>query len=383
VNDGERYRVALLDWLGCAAGGTGEPTARAARAAGEGLLERVAAAGCAGHVLDFDDTYTPGLVHASAPVAPAVLLLASELGRDLGTALAAFTVGWEATAALARAGHPALYERGWHPTAVCGTVGAAIGSAQLLELDGEAARSAAALALLRAGGLRAAFGSPGKAIQVGGAAAAGLHAARLAAGGARAPLDAVARGPAGYEHAFGGRWATPDGPPSVRENWIKAYPCCLGTHSPIEAALAVRESGRADGQLTVVVHPVARQAAAHDDVEDGLQAKFSIPYLVAFALLHGAPRARDFDSVDPSTRALARESITVAVDPQLGEMEALIATGGETLARVETALGSPARPMDGQALAAKLHGLAGDRLDGVLDDPAAPAATVVAAAGLG
>src|SRR5437762_13875097 len=98
----ERYRVALLDWLACAAAGTAHPAARAARAAGRGLLERVAAAGCAGHVLDFDDTYEPGLVHASAPVAPAALLLAAELGHDLGEALAAFTAGWEATAAFAR-----------------------------------------------------------------------------------------------------------------------------------------------------------------------------------------------------------------------------------------------------------------------------------------
>jgi 2-methylcitrate dehydratase PrpD len=382
VNDGERYRIALLDWLGCATAGGEEPPARAARAAGDGLLDRVTAAGCAGHVLDYDDTYTPGLVHASAPVAPAVLLLGAELGRDLETVLDAFAAGWEATAALARAGHPALYERGWHPTAVCGTVGAAIASSRLLDLDRDAARSAAALALLRAGGLRAAFGSPGKALQVGGAAAAGLQAARLVAGGARAPLDTVAHGPAGYEHAFGGRWAEPDGPPAVRENWIKAYPCCLGTHSPIEAAVALRERGRPDGPITVVVHPVARQAATHDDATDGLQAKFSIPYLVAFALLHGAPGAGDFAAVDDSARTLARESITVALDPRLGEMEARIDAHGETLARVETALGSPARPMDADELAAKLHGLAGGRLDGALDDLTAPAAAVVAAGGL-
>ena len=122
----ERYRVALLDWLACAAAGAAEPASRAARTAGSGLLGRVAAAGCAGHVLDYDDTYTPGLVHASAPVAPAALLCAADLGRDLEAVLGAYASGFEATAGLARASHPALYERGWHPTAVCGTVGAAV-----------------------------------------------------------------------------------------------------------------------------------------------------------------------------------------------------------------------------------------------------------------
>jgi 2-methylcitrate dehydratase PrpD len=347
------------------------------------LLERVAAAGCAGHVLDYDDTYTPGLVHASAPVAPAGLLLAAELGADLGAALEAYAAGFEMTATLARAGHPALYERGWHPTAVCGTVGAAVAAARLLELDERRTKSAIALSLLRAGGLRAAFGSHGKAIQVGTAAAAGLHAARLAAAGADAPLQPLARGPAGFEQAFGASWPrdmTGDST-AVLENWIKAYPCCLATHSPIEAALAVRHAGVPE-RLTVVVHPLARQAAAHDEVFDGLQAKFSIPYLTAFALLRGVPGRESFDALDPEIQRLAHDAVTVAVDPGLGEMEARIEVDGEIIARVEAALGSPGRPMDEERLAAKLRELAGERLDGALADLTVPASSPITAAGI-
>jgi 2-methylcitrate dehydratase PrpD len=380
VTDADLYRVALLDWLACAAAGSTEPAARAARAAGDGLLERVVAAGCAGHVLDYDDTYEPGLVHASAPVAPAALLLAAGLGRDLGAALEAFAAGWEATAGLARASHPALYERGWHPTAVCGTVGAAVASAKILELDAGGASAATALAILRASGLRAAFGSHGKAIQVGAAAAAGLHAARLAEAGAVAPLEEIAVGQAGFEAAYGGTWVEPASGHAIRENWIKAYPCCLGTHAPIEAAVML--DGRDADPLAVAVHPVAREAAALDDVADGLQAKFSIPYLVAFTILHGPPGVRDFDRVDPDARALARERVTVSVDPQLGEMEARIDVAGETVARVDRPLGSPARPMDATRLRHKVDELAGKRLDGVLDDLATPAGATVAAAGL-
>ena len=258
----ERYRVALLDWLACATAGAAEHAARAARAAGDGLLERVAAAGCAGHVLDYDDTYTPGLVHASAPVAPAALLLAAALGRDLESALAAYAAGFEMTAGVARGSHPELYERGFHPTAVCGTAGAALASARILDLDERRTDNAIALSLLRAGGLRAAFGSQGKAIQVGTAAAAGVHAAQLAAAGAEAPLDSLAHGAAGFEQAFGATWPDPARfeAQAVVENWIKAYPCCLATHSPIEAAVAIGKSETLPDRLTVVVHPVARQA---------------------------------------------------------------------------------------------------------------------------
>src|SRR5207249_2396031 len=125
----------MLDWLACASAGRREPAARAATALGTGLDERVAAAGTAGHVLDFDDTYTPGLAHLSAPTAPAALVLGAELGSSVGDVLAAYAAGFEVMGALAEANHPALYERGWHPTAVCGAVGAAVAAGGLLGLS--------------------------------------------------------------------------------------------------------------------------------------------------------------------------------------------------------------------------------------------------------
>jgi 2-methylcitrate dehydratase PrpD len=381
MNAPERYRIALLDWLACAAGGSTQPAARAARSAGDGLLERVTWAGCAGHVLDYDDTYSPGLVHASAPVAPVALLLGAELERDIEAVLDAYAAGFEATAALARAGHPRLYERGWHPTAVCGTAGAAVAAARLMALSEERTEAAVALALLRAGGMRAAFGSDGKALQVGMAAAAGLHAARIAEAGARVPLDAVAAGPTGFEGVFGAAWPAGARDPAVHENWIKAYPCCLATHSVIEAALQLRDGRPVPAAATVVVHPLARSAAALDAVSDGLQAKFSISYLAAFTLQHGAPRLSDFDRVDDAARALSRR-ISVQTDAALAEMEACVEVAGLPRARVASPLGSPGRPMDARRLREKLHELADDRLDGALDDSSTPASALVAAAGL-
>jgi 2-methylcitrate dehydratase PrpD len=385
VTDDERYRTALLDWLACAAGGARERAVWTARAAGDGLLARTTAAGAAGHVLDYDDTFSPGIIHGSACAAPAALVLGASLGADVAAVLDAYAAGFEAACAVARASHPQLYDGGWHPTAVCGTVGAAVAAARLLgiEAGGAGARSAVALALLRAGGLRGAFGSDGKSLQVGMAASAGVHAAKLAAVGAQVPLDAVTSGPAGFDRAFAARWATPaDGPPAVRENWIKRYPCCLATHSTIEAVSELRAAG--GEELAVTVHPLARKAAALDDVSDGLEAKFSIPYLAAFTLLHGPPAVGSFADVDPCARALARSAVALEVDDSLGEWEARASAGdrGETV-RVEWALGSPQRPLDACALSEKLRELAGDRLAGALDDPARPAADLLAAAGLG
>ena len=381
ANSRDAYRPALLDWLACAHRGAREPAARAAAAAGDGLLERVAAAGTAGHVLDFDDTYAPGLAHLSAATAPAALGLGAELDADVGTVLDAYAAGFEAMGALARACHPALYGGGWHPTAVCGTAGAAVAAAHLLELDTPRTRTAIALALLRAGGLRAAFGSDGKALQVGLAAAAGVQAARLAAAGARVDTAAIAGGRGGFAEAFGvatdagtlGAMLATRG--AIDENWIKAYPCCLQTHGAIDAALLAGVGGPPprDTVIIVTVHPISRQAAALDGVRDALEAKFSIPYLTAYALLHGPPGLDAFEDLYIDAAALGAR-IAVRTDAALGADEARLAFDGEVVARVRRPRGCPPDVLDAAARAAKVAALAADALNGALDDDARPAA---------
>jgi 2-methylcitrate dehydratase PrpD len=355
------HRTALLDWLGCAVGGRDHRAARAARMLGDGLFERIAAAGTAGHVLDYDDTYLPGLAHLSAPVAPVALLLGAERGATIGEALDAFADGFEFAGRLTAANHPELRAPGWHPTAVAGAPAAALAAARLLGLDEERTAHALRFALLQAAGLRAAFGSDGKSVQVGRAAAAGAAAARLAEAGALASAD-VERGEAGFEDAYRARWVEPgsNDPPAVSENWIKAYPCCLQTHGAIECA--ERVGSPPEGALTVLAHPVSRQAAGYDAVETSLQAKFSIPYTTAFTLLHGGPKVDDFAALDPEAQALAAR-ITVRTDLALGESEFALLAGDEELARVDAARGSPLHPLSEEDLRAKVHDLAGDRFD--------------------
>lgn len=361
------HASAFLDWMACAVGGREEPAARAARSLGEGAGERVAALGTAGHVLDFDDTHAPSLAHLSAPTAPAALVVGAELGASVGEVLDAYAAGFEAMGALAAANHPRIRERGWHPTSVCGVAGAAVAAAALLGADRE---QAVRLALLRAGGLHAAFGSDGKALQVGLAAADGVRAARLAALGARAS-DEVYRG---FEQSFGAVWAEEGERTAVGENWIKAYPCCLQTHSAIEAAASL---GAVPAEpIEVVVHPVSLRTAWRLDVSSGLEAKFSIPYLTALTLLHGPPTVDSFGAVDPDARALGAR-IAVATDESLAESEAVLTAAGEEVARVRAALGSPARPMSEAQLAAKVRALAGSRLDGAVSDRSRPATEVL------
>jgi 2-methylcitrate dehydratase PrpD len=355
-----RYATALLDWLACAARGAREPAARAARELGD----PVAFAGTAGHVLDFDDAYLPGLAHLTAPTAPAALVVAAERGASVADALAAYAQGFEAMGAIARASHTTLYDRGWHPTAVCGGVGAAVAAAALLDAPRE---DAVAIALLRAAGLLATFGSDGKALQVGLAAASGVAAARLSGAGARVSLDDAA---SGFGQVTGGTYAEPDpgAPPAIEENWIKPWPCCLQTHAAIEAA--DRLAGEEPEDLAVTVNPLALQAAQQGpEPATGLQAKFSIPYLTAYTLLHGPPTVASFEGVDAAAVGRAKR-IEVTSDASLGHSELFLHAGGTELVRIEAALGSPQRPLGVADLQAKVEDLGGPPL-GDLDRPAA------------
>jgi 2-methylcitrate dehydratase PrpD len=370
------YQVAFTDWLACACAGADQRAARAMRAVGDDLITDVAFAGTAGHVLDFDDTFSDGVAHVSAACAPAALVVAARLGLSLRAALDAYAEGFEAMAAVAQASHPALYDAGWHPTAVCGPIGAAVVSARLLGLAAAGREHAVALALLRAGGTRGPFGSDGKAIQVGLAAAAGVQAALLAQAGATVDPRAI-HGPLGFEAVLGATWAAPDTTGrrrAIDRNWIKLYPSCLGTHSPIELAAGARTSGTGlDGErIEVVVDPVGRQAAHLDIVDDALSAKFSIAYCVAHTLIHGEPGVGDFASVDAAARERSR-GIELHVDRSLPQFGAVLRVAGSELGRVPCPRGAPDRPAAAEDLAGKLSDLAGGRLDGLLDDLDAPA----------
>src|SRR5581483_369151 len=253
-------------------------------------------------------------------------------------------------------------------------------------LTDEERANAIALALLRTGGARGAFGSDGKAIQVGAAAAAGVRAALLARGGAKVNERALT-GPVGFEEVFGARLppgGDAGGRPAIERAWIKLHPSCLGTHSPIEAAARLRaENGEWGGTppLRVTVHPTARRAAHLDLAGDGLEAKFSIPYCVAHTLIHGPPRRRDFEAVKPPVLELSRQ-IDVEVDASLPEFGAVLDAEGRELKRIAAPSGSPERPISANELASKVEDLAGAALEGVLVDLDAPAAGALDAAGL-
>jgi 2-methylcitrate dehydratase PrpD len=392
----------LLDWSGVALAGSRLPAAEIAYEVGVslggggdspvvgrkgGLSPPFAALanGIAAHVLDYDDTFNPGLttVHGSAPVWPAALAADHDRRVDGMTALLALIAGFEVQTRVALAAGPAHYEAGWHVTGTVGHLGAAVAVAKALRLDVPRIVAALGSAGTQAAGIKAVYGSMGKALHAGKAAMDGLLAAHLAAGGytsttqivegRRGFLEVLTTGavPERAVEGLGLRWL-------LLEDGFKAYACGSLTHPAIDAVLRLREIHglRPDdvAAIEVQAHDYVTSTTGNPDPRTGLEAKFSVHHCVAVALIDGAARLAQFTDervVDPEVVAVRRR-VTVSVDPAVAKDAARVRMrlrDGRVVERfIEHNRGTPGNPMSDRELSEKFLDLAGPVVGGAAAD---------------
>lgn len=252
--------------------------------------------GVAAHVLDYDDVTLDG--HPSAVLVPAILAQGEALGSSGAQMLTAYAAGYEVWAELLVREPVPLHQKGWHPTAVRGTVAAAAACSRLRGLDAEATGTALAVAGSMAGGLVANFGTMTKCFQVGRAAQSGVLAARLAAAGLTAATDALEHR-SGFLAAF-----SPGGAPLLgraldrgAKQWhlvrqglnVKRYPICYATHRAIDAAIDLASahdlSPAQVESIRVATGKMQMLMLRNDRPRSALEAKFSMPFAMASALV--------------------------------------------------------------------------------------------------
>ena len=361
-----------------AAGGEALVLGTARRA---GCLDAALLNGVAAHVLDYDNTGTHMGGHVSAVMVPALLAAAEAFDCSGEDVLVAHTAGYETGAQIGRAVNPLHSEKGWHPTATVGVFAVAAACARLLRLTVEQTETALAMSTSLAAGNKANFGTMTKSLHVGQCARSGLMAALLARKGFSANTDAFAH-KQGYFNLFNG--AGNFHAERVLETWgapldivepgasYKLYPCCYSTHSPIEATLnLVREHGpfKAD-DIARVDSWTAAPRLAHTDrpqPKSGLEAKFSVQYCVARALLDGRVLLRDFEADalrEPAVQSLlARVFATPHFDGQFepgqgfaAEVKITFKDGRSVSSRVLRPLGrTSANPIPPEQLTAKFE----------------------------
>jgi 2-methylcitrate dehydratase PrpD len=343
----DRARIAFIDTIGVMLAGSHEEVAHivaemvkaeasAPQATVVGTSLRASpqlaalANGVAAHAMDYDLTYISG--QAIAAVVPAILPLAESTGATPAEAIAAYVIGAEIGGRVTRANFKASSVGGWHTTGMVGAVAAAAAAARLLKVPPAAIPDVLGISASLASGISGNFATMTKPLHAGNAARNGVMAALLGAKGFTSHPRAF-EAPAGYFNTFGrGLDVSLEPFKDLGSRYdlvssrfdLKAFPCGGLTHTAIEAALELRDKvGSRLAEIKGIHCFVTRNAgqragtAYPATVEN---AKFSVAYLVPYALIHGAPKIAAFTEkalTDERVKALAK-TVTASVDPELG-----------------------------------------------------------------
>jgi 2-methylcitrate dehydratase PrpD len=265
--------------------------------------------GTLAHILDFDDTHLPSVLHPSASVVPAVLAIAEEVGSTSEEIIRAVAIGIEISNRIGMAsylpevGNSIFFDKGFHATSIIGTIAAAVSTSILYHLPAAGVANAMGIAASMGAGIIEANRTGGtvKRIHCGWAAHGGIVAAAMAREGISGP-PTVFEGHFGFFNAYlDGRYDVHALLDDLGIRWellktaYKPYPTNHFTHPGIDCALALRAQGMKVEEINSVVLGVAkpvirtigepREEKIHP--KSGYHGKFSAPYTIATAFIGG------------------------------------------------------------------------------------------------
>lgn len=394
-------KTALLDCLGVALAGSKESSARIcaeiarqehakeeSSVIGQGFkssaMQAAFANGTAAHALDFDHSFTL-MGQPTAPIIPAIISLGESLGSSGRRCLEAYVAGFETITKLVMSLRQRS-EDGWHPPSSFGSFGAGVACAKLQGLNQSQVETTLGTAASMASGLVCNFGTMSKPLHVGLGARNGVVAAKLAQSGFTANKQAIEARLGFYEVFYPG--AEPDNRPleelgtvyelinsGIR---IKPYPCGGLTHPAIDGVLEFKTK---NGITAEMVESIDVGVARHTFErivfrvpQNGLQGKFSMPYLLARAIIDGRLFLDAFtDSAvrDENVLRLA-ERVQMRLDPDLQptalgsrpcKVTIRLRDGRSFSRQIDYAKGSREAPMTAEELKEKFVGCARQALD--------------------
>lgn len=340
--------------------------------------------GTLAHSLDFDDTHHEVRIHASTVVIPTAIAAAQKAGLSGKEFLTTAVAGFEALVHIGLVAPARPHERGLHATSLCGTLAAAALAGRALGLDADKTARAIGVSGSQASGLRESYlgeATDTKGLHAGWASHAGILAAQLASYGFTGPRS-VLEGRFGFYNAFvspdswdierltsglGRDWKTP-------EIVYKLFPCGSLIHGCIDAALELRNEHRpapeeieeivcvvSPGMVSTVCEPREQKL----NPQSGYQAKFSMQYAVATALLDGNVTRDSFEDErvrDSRLRALLQR-VRYETDDSLpfpkkypGWVRVRLDNGEWLEKRTPNSPGSPEKPATREDITRKFEG---------------------------
>lgn len=334
------------------------------------------------HAHDMDDTHLEAVSHPTSVIMSAALAVGQARDASWGEVMVAAAAGYELMIRLGLLAPGRLVERGFHPTCAAGTLGSALTAAMLQGLSAEQAADAVGIAgSLTSGVLQPiSEGTGTKRLFAGWAAMNGVRCARLAEAGFDGPR-AVIEGPWGYLGAYLGLaedqvdHARAYG--SLGREWellattVKPYPSCQLNHPFIECALDLRErlgfpiEDIAQITCSIAAEPAPIVTEPRDRKlrpASGYEAKFSLPFSVAVALVDGHVALSTY-----AAESVARQEVldlAALVDTEddprseypvrfTGRIRIRAKNGEERYAEVLDNKGGPGRPLSNADLLGK------------------------------
>jgi 2-methylcitrate dehydratase PrpD len=338
--------------------------------------------GVSAHIMDYDLSSRIG--QPTSPIIPALLPVAERIGATPAEVTAAFIVGFEVAMRLARAAPEQSSVGGWHAVGTVGTMSAAMGCARLIKAPHETIADILGIAASLSGGLSANFGTMTKPLHSGTSARNGVVAAALGRAGFTSSAVALENPVSGYFRAFARGIAVSFAPFAdlgrrydIVERGFKPkrYPCGGLGHTAIDAMLALRREIKGCDVVAIrtgiTKHAASRIGQAYPTSVES--AKFSMPYVAAYAALYGPPLLKAFTEEaigDEAVKSLASK-VTVAIDPEFADIledspsrVTVNLTDGRTIERVcYYASGTPQVPLTPEQLEEKFFSCAERAVD--------------------
>jgi 2-methylcitrate dehydratase PrpD len=310
----EKAKRTALDCLGAALAGVGEPVSQTitgyatkvggppqASVFGAGvkvsIRDAALANGVIAHSLDYDDCGVK-IGHPSVLVLPAVLSLGEHLGASGRDILTAYMLGLEIEGKLALHADFKLMQARLNHQTWYGSIGAASACAKLLRLDVAKTRMALGIGANFACGLSANHGSMAGAMAAGNACCNGVTAALMAQQGITANPNIIETKNGFYDTLIGAgpydaeSMADGLGKPFYIESpgiGLKKYPSCYHTHRALDGVFQLlgehRLSDKDIVEVDVGTSERAMRVLAFSEPETPYQAKYSMPYCIAAAVV--------------------------------------------------------------------------------------------------
>ena len=325
------------------------------------------------HSLDYDDGCPSTLVHLGCTAVSTGFAVAERMGgvsgRDLITSLA---LGTDFMNRLALSSRPkgGIVDSGWFPTPLYGFWGAATVAGRIMKLDQAAMLDALGIAYHQCAGNMQCIhdGALVKGIAAGLAARGGVTSALMAERGITGARHCL-EGRAGFYNVYhagdfdvqilvkdlGEKFAT-------EKIGFKPYPCCGHSHAAIDAALSLRSKYHILPDQIRDINVFAGDAAyilcvpleVKQHPQTAIDAQFSLPWIVATALVKGKVTLEDFTQASIHCEDVLEVSRKVFghLDPGLtrrgvgpSRVTIRLTDGSEYTENVEFCLGSIENPM--------------------------------------